>query len=123
MYSKYHSKKVTTDDGLVFDSKKEYKRYCELKMMEAGDIISNLQRQVKYILIPCQREPDTIGKRGGIHQGNVIEKECAYYADFTYNLADTGELVVEDAKGMRTTEYKIKRKLMLYVHHIRIKEV
>lgn len=123
MYSKYHSKKVTTDEGLVFDSKKEYKRYCELKMMEASGIISNLQRQVKYILIPCQREPDIIGKRGGIHKGKVIEKECAYYADFVYQLTDTGETVVEDSKGMRTTEYKIKRKLMLYVHHIRIKEV
>ena len=107
----------------MFDSRKEYKRYCELKMMEASGIITGLQRQVKYILIPCQREPDTIGKRGGIHQGKVIEKECAYYADFVYQLTDTGETVVEDAKGMRTTEYKIKRKLMLYVHHIRIKEV
>ncbi len=107
----------------MFDSRKEYKRYCELKMMEASGIISNLQRQVKYILIPCQREPDTIGKRGGIHKGKVIEKECSYYADFVYQVTDTGETVVEDVKGMRTTEYKIKRKLMLYVHHIKIKEV
>lgn len=127
MYSKYHSKKVTTDDGLVFDSRKEYKRYCELKMMEASGIISNLQRQVKYILIPCQREPDTIGKRGGIHQGKVIEKECAYYADFCYQVTDTGETVVEDVKGYKKggaySIFKIKKKLMLYVHHIRIKEV
>lgn len=123
MYRKYKNCKITTDDGLVFDSRKEYKRYCELKMMEISGIITGLQRQVKYILIPTQREPDTIGKRGGIHKGKVIEQECAYYADFVYQVTDTGETVVEDAKGMRTTEYKIKRKLMLYVHHVKIKEV
>lgn len=127
MYSKYHSKKVITDDGLVFDSRKEYKRYCELKMMEASGIISNLQRQVKYILIPCQREPDTIGKRGGIHQGKVIEKECSYYADFCYQVTETGETVVEDVKGYKMggaySIFKIKKKLMLYVYHIKIKEV
>lgn len=127
MYSKYHSKKVITDDGLVFDSRKEYKRYCELKMMEASGIISNLQRQVKYILIPCQREPDTVGARGGIHKGKVIEKECAYYADFCYQMTDTGETVVEDVKGYKRggaySIFKIKKKLMLYVYHIKIKEV
>ncbi len=120
--SKYHSKKVKTAEGLIFDSKKEYKRFCELQIMEASGLISNLQRQVKYVLIPAQREPDTIGKRGGVKQGALIERECAYYADFVYNLP-TGETVIEDTKGVKTPEYKIKRKLMLYVHNIRIKEV
>ena len=123
MYRKYKNTKVTTSEGLVFDSKKEAKRWAELQAMQFSGVITDLQRQVKFVLIPTQREPDTIGKRGGIHQGKVIEKECAYYADFCYKLADTGELVVEDAKGMRTPEYKIKRKLMLFIHHIRIKEV
>lgn len=127
MYRKYKNSKVTTEDGIVFDSRKEYKRYCELKMMEASGVITNLQRQVKYILIPCQREPDTIGKRGGIHQGKVIEKECAYYADFCYQVTDTGETVVEDVKGYKKggaySIFKIKKKLMLYVYHIKIKEV
>lgn len=121
-YSKYHSKKVTTAEGLVFDSKKEYRRYCELKMMEASGLISDLQRQVKFVLIPEQREPDTIGKRGGIHKGKLLERECSYMADFVYKLP-TGETIVEDTKGMRLSDYKIKRKLMLYVKHIRIKEV
>lgn len=121
-YSKYHSKKVTTEEGLVFDSKKEYRRYCELKMMEASGLISDLQRQVKFVLIPEQREPDTIGKRGGIHKGKLLERECSYIADFVYNLP-TGETVVEDTKGMRLSDYKIKRKLMLYHLNIRIKEV
>ena len=89
--------------------------------MEQSGLISDLQRQVKFVLIPAQREPDTVGKRGGIIKGRLIEHECAYIADFTYR--QDGELVVEDAKGMRTPEYIIKRKMMLYFHKIRIKEV
>lgn len=118
--NKYGSKKVEID-GIVFDSKKEAKRYQELSLLEKAGAIQGLQRQVKYILIPTQREPDTIGARGGIHKGKTIEKECSYYADFVYQ--ENGETVVEDTKGMRTTEYIIKRKLMLYVHGIRIKEI
>lgn len=126
MYSKYHSKKVTTAEGLVFDSRKEYKRFCELQIMEAGGLIKNLQRQVKYVLIPAQREPDTVGKRGGIKQGELIERECSYIADFCYQLP-TGETIVEDVKGYKGggaySVFKIKKKLMLAVHNIRIKEV
>lgn len=118
--NKYRNKKVEVD-GMVFDSKKEYLRYRELSLLEKAGMIQNLQRQVKFNLIPTQREPDTIGKRGGIIKGKLIEKECNYIADFTY--LQKGTLVVEDTKGLRTPEYKIKRKLMLYVHDIQIKEV
>jgi hypothetical protein len=118
--NKYGSKKVEVD-GIVFDSKKEAKRYQELLLLEKAGAIQDLQRQVKFVLIPAQREPDTIGKRGGIHRGKTIEKECSYYADFVYQ--EAGETVVEDTKGMRTTDYIIKRKLMLYTHGIRIKEI
>lgn len=118
--NKYHNKKAVVD-GIVYDSKKEAARHEELLLLERAGVIQNLQRQVKYVLIPSQREPDTVGSRGGIHKGKTIEKECAYYADFVYE--EDGQTVVEDAKGMRTTEYVIKRKLMLWVHGIRIKEV
>lgn len=118
--SKYKNKKVVID-GIVFDSKREAKRYGELLLLEKVGAITNLQRQVKYVLIPAQREPDTVGVRGGIHKGKLIEKECAYYADFVYE--QDGETVVEDTKGMRTTEYVIKRKLLLYIHGIRITEI
>lgn len=120
--SKYHAKKVEVD-GITFDSKKEYRRYLELKALEKAGIIKNLERQVKYTLIPAQREPDTIGSRGGVKKGKLIERECSYYADFVYTIKETGETVVEDVKGMRTPEYKIKRKLMLYIHNIKIKEI
>lgn len=119
---KYKNRKVNID-GDVFDSMKEYWRFAELKQMQAEGKIIDLQRQVKYILIPAQREPDTIGKRGGVKKGKLLEREVAYYADFVYRLADTGTLIVEDTKGMRTTEYIIKRKLMLFIHKIRIKEL
>lgn len=119
-YTKYRSKKVTVD-GICFDSKKEANRYCELKMLEKAGEICNLQRQVKYVLIPAQREPDTVGARGGVKKGKLIERECAYMADFVYE--ENGETVVEDTKGFRTTEYVIKRKLMLKVHGIRIREI
>ena len=119
---KYKNRKVNID-GVEFDSMKEYWRYIELLHMQQEGKIKDLQRQVKYILLPAQREPDTIGKRGGVKKGKLLEREVAYYADFVYRLADTGTLIVEDTKGMRTTEYIIKRKLLLYMHGIRIKEV
>lgn len=125
MYRKYNNRKIIVD-GITFDSKKEAGRYKELKILERAGIIQKLQRQVKYVLIPAQYEHTgevyAIGNnKGKPKKGRLIERECAYYADFVYN--QNGETIVEDTKGVRTTEYVIKRKLMLYVHDIRIKEV
>lgn len=120
--NKYSNRKVEVN-GIVFDSKKEAKRYSELKLLEYAGMITDLQMQVKYILIPEQREPDQIGKRGGVKKGMLIERECSYIADFVYYDFTHGKTVVEDAKGYKTKEYIIKRKLMLYVHGIRINEV
>lgn len=94
-----------------YDSRKEQRRSNELKLMQRAGLISNLREQVKYVLIPTQR--DSCGK--------LLEKECSYYADFVYDR--NGVTVVEDTKGVRTKEYIIKRKLMSYVYGIRIKEV
>lgn len=118
--SKYNAKK-TEYNGMTFDSKRELKRYKELELMEKCGEIKNLRRQVKYVLIPAQREPDIIGVKGGVKKGRVIERECAYTADFVYE--EDGETVVEDSKGFKTKDYSIKRKLMLYVHGIKIREV
>ena len=125
IHRKYNNKKITID-GIRFDSKKEARRYQELKMLEKAGIITNLQRQVKYVLIPAQYEPsDEVFVKGKekdkSKKGRLIERECAYYADFVYNC--NGEIIVEDTKGIKTTEYVIKRKLMLYVHGIRIREL
>ena len=111
--NKFGNRKVVTADG-VFDSQKEYERWCELKLMQKAKIIAGLRRQEPFYLIPVQRDPVT---------KKMIERECKYVADFVY--AQDGKLVVEDVKSSatKTPEYKIKRKLMLYLKGIRIKEV
>jgi hypothetical protein len=119
-YNKYHSKK-TIAYGIEFDSKKEAMRYRELKFLEASGKIENLKTQVKFVLLPVQKEPDTVGPKGGKIRGKVLEREVSYIADFVY--VEDGRMVVEDTKGVRTPEYVIKRKLMLYMTGIRIKEV
>ena len=110
-----------TVQGVSFDSQKEYRRFRELCLLEKAGQITDLQRQVKFVLIPAQYEPDIIGKRGGVRRGKLIERECSYIADFTYT--EDGKPVVEDTKGVKTPYYTIKRKLMLWVHKIRITEV
>lgn len=106
MYKKYHSKK-TIVDGKKFDSKKEAARFKELCLLQNQGLIKDLQLQVKFELIPKQKG----------------ERSCFYVADFVYTDCETGQMVVEDVKGMRTDVYKIKRKLMLYFHGIQITEV
>lgn len=121
---KYGNKKITVD-GVTFDSKKEYLRWCELRLLERAGQITDLKRQVKYELIPAQYEEferysTKTGKR--LKNGTrAVEKECSYIADFVYK--QDGQTVVEDTKGYRTEAYIIKRKLMLYFHGIRIREV
>lgn len=124
--TKYGNRKTIIDD-IEFDSKHEAERYLELRFMQDKGIIHDLELQKKYLILPAQREVTTEVYTKGPHKGEpklgkVIEKEIAYYADFDYYTAD-GEHVVEDAKGVRTPEYIIKRKLMLWVHDIRIREV
>lgn len=123
--SKYHSRKATVD-GITFDSRKEAARYTELKLMERAGIIRDLERQVKFVLIPAQYEPDRIdhskSPKGRKVKGRLIERECAYIADFRYFSVEDNKTIVEDSKGLRTKDYVIKRKLMLYIHGIRVKE-
>lgn len=125
--SKYNSKKIYAADGMKFDSRKEYQRYLYLKDKEKDGYIKDLKTQVKYILIPAQREPDQPGKRGGIKKGKVIERECAYFADFVYYDCIKNCEVVEDVKGYKAAGaynlFTIKRKLMLYIHGIKINEI
>ena len=118
--NKYGNKKVVVN-GIKFDSQKEARRYTYLRMLQNAGKITDLQMQKEYVLIPSQREPDSIGKRGGKIRGKVIERKVSYIADFAY--MQDGEDVVEDTKGVLTPDYVIKRKLMLYIHGIRISEI
>lgn len=121
--------KKTVVDGIEFDSKKEAMYWLTLRDMEARGEISDLRRQVKFILIPAQREKDTIGARGRVIRGKVIERELSYIADFVYRDNATGKTVVCDVKGYRKADaatYRIfvcKRKLMLEKYGIRVVEV
>lgn len=106
---KYHNKKVVVN-GRTFDSAKEANRFQELSMLLKHGDIAELKCQVPFELIPAQRV-----------NGRLVERACKYVADFTYNR--DGVLHVEDTKGFRTPDYIIKRKLMLYIHGIRIEEI
>lgn len=102
---------ATEVDGLRFDSKAEARRYLQLKdMMRAGEI-SDLEIQVEYLLIPVQK---VAGR---------TERPVKYVADFRYKQGD--QVIVEDTKSAptKTKEYTIKRKLMLWIHGIAIREV
>lgn len=118
--SKYRNKKITVG-GETFDSLKELRRWQELKLLEDAGEITDLRRQVPFEIIPDQREPDTIGPRGGIRKGRIIERKAVYIADFVYRNQD-GREVVEDCKGFRTKDYLLKRKLVLFRYGIRILE-
>lgn len=97
----------TTFGGLKFDSKLEARRYQELLLLQKAGKISELTVQVPFTVI--HKQPG--------------ERAVKYIADFSYR--ENGDLVVEDTKSKATATpvYKIKKKLMLQVHGIRIKEV
>ena len=109
--NKYGNEK-TEVDGIKFASRHEAKRYVELKYMERAGLIKNLQLQRVYTLIGAQKDK----------AGNILERPVKYIADFVYK-DQNGKTVVEDAKGVRTDVYRIKRKLMLSIYGIQIQEV
>ena len=123
MKSKYKAVK-TTINGIEFDSRKEARRYQELLLLERSGAISSLQLQVKFVLIPAQyEEVERYGKDGRKLKSHrrLVEREVSYIADFVYWKG--GKLIVEDTKGVKTKDYIIKRKLMLYEKGIKIREV
>lgn len=111
--TKYRNRK-TTLAGITFDSRHEAERYLELCLLQRAGKICDLQLQVPFELIPRQTDKD----------GKLLEREVTYTADFVYTDIYHGMVqVVEDAKGMRTKDYVIRRKLMLWRHGIRVQEV
>jgi hypothetical protein len=96
-----------------YASKAEARRAAELKLLERAGKIQNLGEQVKFEIIPRQDDAD----------GKCLERACHYIADFVYTDPATGQEIVEDCKGFRTPEYRLKKKLMLLGWGIQIKEV
>lgn len=135
--NKVHAQK--TEDG--YASKREQARASELRLMQAAGEIYNLREQVKYVLVPAiYRKPDgTLVKNYDLSKNKrdlekaegckleLLERNEVYQADFVYE--QDGQTIVEDAKGMRKTNaavYRLfvnKRKLMLHIYGIRVKEV
>lgn len=107
--SKYRNRKVTRN-GITYDSVKEFSRHQDLLLLERAGAIQGLQRQVRFELIPSQR-----------YDGKVVERPVFYVADFVYQ--EDGKTIVEDTKGFKTKDYVLKRKMMLYLCGIRIREV
>lgn len=105
--NKYRNVKCEAVDGEKFDSMKERERYYQLLMMEKAGIITELRRQYKFCLLPKQEG----------------ERAAYYIADFVYEDKETGLLVVEDVKGHRTADYRLKKKMMLYFFGIKIREI
>ena len=93
---KYRNKPVKYQ-GHTFHSKAELSRYIELCVLKKSGLISDLQLQPKFELLPKQKD----------------ERAVFYFADFSY--VEDGKYVVEDVKGIRTRDYVIKRKLFKYL--------
>jgi len=94
--SKYNARR-TTIDNITFDSKREAERYCELKILLWAGLISELELQPTFVLVPSFT-------KNGIHY-----RDIKYIADFRY--IENGKTIIEDVKGLKTDVYKIKRKL------------
>lgn len=103
---KYHNK-FTYVGSIKFHSAKEAERYIRLLDLQKKGYIDNLVLQKRFELIPKQK----------------AVRPCYYYADFVYDDLRTGKTIVEDVKGIRTDVYKIKKKLMKFIHNIDITEI
>lgn len=101
--SKYRNVR-TEVDGITFASKKEAKRYWELKLLERAGEITGLELQRRF----------TLEANG--------QKICEYVSDFDY-FDRHGSQVVEDAKGVRTPVYKLKKRLMKVLLGIDVQEI
>lgn len=109
---KYRSTKVETDEG-TFDSKKEYRRWLQLKAMQAAGLIRDLKRQRPWKLAPS------------VYLDGKKKPALRYYPDAEYVLVAEDRYVVEDTKSAATRKkesYRIKRHLMKSVHNIDIVE-
>ena len=99
--SKYGNR-ITEIDGIKFHSAKEARRYTELKILARAGVIKGLILQPRFPIVI-----------NGV-------KVCTWIGDFEY--IEDGNRVIEDCKGYKTDVYVIKRKLMLAVHNITIRE-
>jgi len=103
--SKYHNRK-TTYEGIQFDSQKEENRYRELQLLERAGLIRSIELQPRYDFVI-----------------NGKKLKHYYKADFRYEDTATGRLLVEDVKGLRTKDYRLKKELVEALYGVEIIEV
>ena len=124
MRPKYGNHKIKNAYG-TYDSQLEYARFIFLSNREKEGEITNLRRQVEYLLIPAQYGTEIKHLKTKDKEVRVLlERSCSYVADFVYER--NGETIVEDckgAKGIITEAAKIKKKLLLWVHGIELRYV
>ena len=106
--NKFKAKKAEVD-GIIFHSKSEANRYCELKILLNNGTIKNLELQKTYVLVPMQ-----------VLSTGKVERAIKYIADFVYEM--NGQAICEDRKGVKTPHYVDKRKMMKWFHNIEILE-
>jgi len=114
--NRYYGTKKVEFEGMTFDSGTEVQRFQVLRAAQERGLISGLQLQVVFTLIPRQTEPVEVKLKT---KTKVVEKFCehpvTYAADFVYH--KDGKEVVEDIKGFPTEDYILKRKMMRYFGH------
>lgn len=107
---RYGNVRKIEEDGHRFDSFREYRRYWELKALQAGGLINNLTVHPSYDIVI-----------GGVpimvcsNQHGKWDRQLRYEADFEYYDYELGREVIEDVKmqsGHRTAVYRLKRALM-----------
>ena len=109
-FHKYGAKR-TEVDGIKFMSQSEANRYVDLKKLQSAGVIQNLSLQPRFTLQEGFFNVDTLEK----------ERKIEYVADFMYT--ENNETIVEDVKGMKTADYKIKRKLFLFKYQNQYKHI
>ncbi len=103
-HNKYRNQ-TTVVDGIAFDSKREARRYSELRLLERGGIISGLELQKRFEIVPKSEHG----------------KALYYIADFVYT--ENGKPVIEDVKGVKTQVYVLKKRLVAERYGVKIKEI
>ncbi len=109
--NKYGAKRISTDDG-EFHSNGEYRRYCELKLLERSGAVADLQRQVRIPLV-------VNGIHLSIENKIGVRRYLNYIADFTYY--ENGKYVIEDFKGFDTKDSRIKRAIVEATQGVRVR--
>ena len=108
--SKYRNQRIEVD-GMMFDSKGEAAHYGRLKLAKQAGAVLDFERQVPFVFEVTYRA-----------NGREVVRKMKYIADFVVTFKD-GRKEVQDFKGHKTREYKQKKKLMLELYGIEIREI